>query len=225
MSYSLIIPIFNEEATLEGLLGQLKDLDNKIEIIIVNDGSTDNTKSILETQKAFKIIHNKMNRGKGFAIAEGAKHASKDNFILMDGDLEIDMSCIPIIINEYELNPNTVTVGSRWEKESMRFNKKHLNTYGNFLINYIFNFLYKTNLNDVLCCVKIINNNLFKSLKLESLSFSVEMELMSKLALINTKFHQVKIKYKRRKKSEGKKLKISDGWGILWKMVSLRFKK
>ena len=141
MSYSLIIPIYNEKATLKELLSQLNDLDDKIEIIIVNDGSTDGTKSILTKQNSFQIVNNKINQGKGFSIVKGSKYASKDNLILMDGDLEIDLSCIPILINEYELNTNTVIVGSRWGQENIGWNKKHINTYGNFFINYIFNAL------------------------------------------------------------------------------------
>ena len=84
--------------------------------------------------------------------------------------------------------------------------------------------LYRTKMNDVLCCVKILDKNLFKSLNLNSKSFSIEVEIMSKLAIMNTKFRQVKIDYKRRKKNEGKKLKVSDGWGVLWRMISIKLK-
>lgn len=223
MSYSLIIPIYNEDITLKKLLSQLNNLDDKIEIIIVNDGSTDNTKSILEQQSLFKIIHNPVNRGKGFSLIEGSKYASKNNLILMDGDLEIDLDCIPILIKKYESNSNTVLVGSRWDEKDIKWNKNHINTYGNFFINYIFNILYKTDLNDVLCCVKLLDKNLFNSLKLKSQSFSIEMEIMSKLAIIGAKIHEVDIVYNRRKSNQGKKLKISDSIDIIWTMIKIRF--
>ena len=93
------------------------------------------------------------------------------------------------------------------------------------MINKIFNYLYNTNVSDgVLCCVKILNQQIFKSLNLDSKGFSIEIELMSKLAKKKSKFHEVDIVYKRRQNNEGKKLKISDGWGILLKMILIKLK-
>ena len=83
---------------------------------------------------------------------------------------------------------------------------KNINTIGNFFINKIFNYLYNTKLSDVLCCVKILNQQIFKSLNLDSKGFSIEIELMSKLAKKKTIFHEVDIEYNRRKSSEGKKV-------------------
>ena len=165
MNYSLIIPIYNEEETLDKLLIQLRELSKNIEVIIVNDGSTDNTKSILNTHNYFKIVHNSKNLGKGSAIIIGSQYVESDNVILMDGDLEINMNCIPKIIESYESKEDCIVVGSRWNKNSMP--GININTYGNFLINYIFNILYKTDLSDVLCCVKVLNKSLFNSLKLK----------------------------------------------------------
>ena len=92
--FSLIIPIYNEGKTLKKLLDELKKLDNNIEIILIDDGSTDTTNLILENVNEYKIITNKANKGKGFSIILGAEHASSENLILMDGDLEIDMEFI-----------------------------------------------------------------------------------------------------------------------------------
>ena len=221
MDYSLIIPIYNEEGTLKKLLLQLKNFNNKIEIIIINDGSTDRTKSILERQNNFTVIHNKVNRGKGFSIIKGVNFSSRKNIILMDGDLEVELESISNLIKEHKLFENIVVVGSRWNTKSN--SGKNLNTYGNFLINYLFNILYFTSLTDVLCCVKIINKKLFKSLNLKSNNFNIEMELMSKLALKGVDFSEKDVIYKRRKNNEGKKIKISDGWGILWEMFKNKF--
>ena len=99
-----------------------------------------------------------------------------------------------------------------------------LNTYGNYFFNYIFNLLYDTQLKDILCCIKILDKNLFKSLKLKSKRFNIEVELMSKLAFNRVKIFEVQVPYKRRTNEQGKKLKISDGLGILLKMIKIRFK-
>ena len=182
MNYSLIIPIYNEGHSLNQLLKQLRKFDSSIEIIIIDDGSNDNTRSILKNQSSFKVIRHQKNLGKGASITSGINDANNENIILMDGDLEVEMSCIKDGMKVYEnYYPNVVVNGCRWnEKSNSGFN---LNTYGNFIINYIFNKLYKTKVKDVLCCVKIFEKELFNSLNITSKSFSIEIETMSKLAL------------------------------------------
>ena len=101
MNHSLIIPIFNEEKTLHKLLQALETLDKDIEIIIINDGSTDGTYKILNKINSFKVVNNNRNLGKGASIIIGEKIATTKNIILMDGDLEIDMNCIPKVIEAY----------------------------------------------------------------------------------------------------------------------------
>ena len=141
----------------------------------------------------------------------------------MDGDLEIELASISKLVEEHEKYKNTVVVGSRWNQISKdNFN---INTYGNILINYLFNLLYSTSFEDVLCCVKILEKNLFTNLNLKSYNFNIEMEIMSKLVLKDVKFLQKNVIYKRRKSSDGKKIKLSDGWGILWEMVKNRVSK
>ena len=103
MTYSLIIPIFNEERILPKLIDKLHKLDNQhIEIIIIDDGSYDGTKDILACDSQFLVKQNKINLGKGASIARGLELASAKNIILMDGDLEIDINDIPKLILNYE---------------------------------------------------------------------------------------------------------------------------
>ena len=222
MNYSLIIPIYNEGHSLNKLLKQLRKFDSSIEIIIIDDGSNDNTRSILKNQSSFKVIRHQKNLGKGASITSGINDANNENIILMDGDLEVEMSCIKDGIKVYEnYYPNVVVNGCRWNKKSNSgFN---LNTYGNFIINYIFNKLYKTKSKDVLCCVKIFEKELFNSLKITSKSFSIEIEIMSKLALKRKNINEIDVVYNRRSSNDGKKLKFSDAWVILWKMLEIRF--
>jgi len=223
ITYSLVIPIYNEGHTLIKLLAELDNLDKKIEIIIINDGSSDKTKSILDNHNNFIKIHNEINHGKGYSIIRGVKEASGENIILMDGDLEIDLNCVPFFIKKHNSLRNHVIVGSRWNEKGKVDNS--INTYGNYIINYFFNFLFKTNLNDVLCCVKVIDKKTFRLMNLISNGFSIEMEIMSKLAIANTKFYEIDVSYKRRSNSEGKKLKISDAWSVIFKMLTVKFKK
>lgn len=223
MSYSLIIPIFNEEKTLTTLISQIETLNDKIEVIIINDGSDDKTKEILKNYHNFKIINHSKNLGKGSSIISGVQQATKNNIILMDGDLEIHMDDVIKAIEKYEATSNCVIIGSRWNNSKKA--ELSIITIGNYFINYIFNMLYKTNFNDVLCCIKIMDTKLFKQLKIKSQGFNIEAELMSKLALKNYNILEVLVDYKRRNNRNGKKLKISDGWGIMLEIVKIKFSK
>ena len=224
MNYSLIIPIYNEGHTLQLLLNKLDNLkNNNIEIIIIDDGSNDDTKEILNKNNLFIILNNKINSGKGASIKKGIKSANNQNIILIDGDLEIDIDQIPRLIKKYEKSDKDVLTGIRWNKNSNI--KLEINALGNFFINSLFNVLYKTNLNDVLCCVKILNTNLLKSLDIQSNGFSIEIETTAKLLLRNRTIEEANINYIRRSSDQGKKLKISDGWIITWAMIKLKLFK
>jgi len=227
MNYSLIIPIYNEGHTLQLLLNKLDKLNNNnnnnIEIIIIDDGSNDDTKEILNKNDLFIILNNKINSGKGASIKKGIKSANNQNIILIDGDLEIDIDQIPRLIKKYEKSDKDVLTGIRWNKNSNI--KLEINALGNFFINSLFNVLYRTNLNDVLCCVKILNTNLLKSLDIQSNGFSIEIETTAKLLLRNRTIEEANINYIRRSSSQGKKLKISDGWIIAWVLIKFKLFK
>ena len=222
MTYSIIIPIYNEERTLPILLKKLKYLDKSLQIIIVDDGSNDQTQAFLKDQDRFKIIRNEINQGKGASIRNGISLAKNDNIILIDGDIEVDIEEIPILINRYEKSDKNVLIGVRWNKNSKI--KYEINSLGNYFINSVFNLLYRSNLNDVLCCVKILNTKLIRSLDIKSNGFSIEVETMAKLVKKNISFEEVKITYNRRTSEEGKKLKISDSLNIMLTMFRLYYK-
>ena len=223
MNYSLIIPIYNEEKTLPSLINRLNNLDIKnIEIIIIDDGSNDGTKDILFGINQFVIKRNKINLGKGASIIKGVSIASNKNIILMDGDLEVDINDIQKLILKFENNKSDVLTGIRWSSKS-NINKYDINMIGNYIINFIFNFLFKTKYNDVLCCVKIMSLEIFKSLNVQSQGFSIEVETMGKLISNGFTIEETSVKYKRRTTQEGKKLKFSDGWNILWTILRLKF--
>lgn len=224
MTYTLIIPIYNEGHTLPILLKKLNELKNEnIEIIIIDDGSDDDTQNFLDKNDLFIALKNEINIGKGASIKKGIEFANNQNIILIDGDLEIDISQIPRLLNVYENCGKDILSGIRWNKNSNL--KFEINAIGNFIINSIFNILYRTNLNDVLCCVRILNTKLLKSLNIQSNGFSIEVETMAKLILGNYTIEEVKINYSRRSLDQGKKLKFSDGWFIIWTIIKLKLLK
>tara|TARA_Y100000741_G_scaffold364727_1_gene356710 strand:- start:4635 stop:5315 length:681 start_codon:yes stop_codon:yes gene_type:complete len=222
MTYTLIIPIYNEDRTLSLLLKKLDTLSShNIEIIIIDDGSTDGTEMTLKNHKKFNILKNESNIGKGASIRECIKSATNQNIILMDGDLEIDIDNIPRLINEFEKSNNDIVIGKRWgNKDPLSF---EINRIGNYFINTLFNLLYKTNFKDILCCVRILDTKLIKSLDLQSKGFSIEVETIAKLVLRGSIIKEMKVHYNRRTFREGKKLKISDGWSIIWTAIKIKF--
>ena len=222
MTYSVIIPIYNEVRTLPKLINQLKSIKIATEIIIIDDGSDDGSEKILENfkSKSLSVFKNITNLGKGASIKKAIEKVKTENIILIDGDLELDIEDIPHLIKKYEKHKKTVVTGIRWDKSTpLKFD---INTIGNRLMNYVFNIIYNTNYNDVLCCLKIMNLNTYRHLDIKSNGFEIEVETMAKLALSNFPVKEIKIKYKRRTIDEGKKLKLSDGWKILWAIIYYR---
>ena len=218
MNYSLIVPIYNERKTLKQLIKKLKNLPHNIEIIIVDDGSNDGTRGLLKNQIRFNIIHNKQNSGKGFSIRKAIKFASKDIIILIDGDLEIDIENIPNILKKYESINKDVLIGKRWQNNGLN-TLKNISDFGNYIINKFFNLIYNTNFSDILCCLKIIKKTHLENLNLTSNGFSIESEIMSKLAIEKRSISEVNITYNRRSIEQGKKLKMFHGVDIILTII------
>ena len=217
-----MIAVYNEIRSLPKLLKQLSMLGENIKVIIVDDGSNDGSNELLEKYvDEIKIIKNDFNFGKGYSIRQGVYHAESENIIFIDGDLEININLIPQLIDLYEKNKNCTLIGKRWDKnENLNF---EINRFGNYIINSFFNFLYKVNLNDVLCCVRIIRSDLIKKLNLKSNRFSIEVETLANLVLHGEKLVEAKVDYKRRSTREGKKLKAIDAWEIILVMLKTKF--
>ena len=164
MSYSVIIPIYNEEKSLSSLLKELNNLNSDYQIIIVNDGSSDNTKNFLSNINQFDIINIEKNTGKGNAIIAGLDKVKKENVILFDGDLEISVNNINLIVEEFNKGYYDVVIGIRWYNtlEKISFHR-----VGNYILNTLFNTMYKSNFKDVLCCLRIMKTEIFKSLDIQ----------------------------------------------------------
>ena len=223
MPYSLIIPIYNEENTISKLLDALQSLDKDAQIIIVDDGSIDETDTILKNASGIDIITIENNQGKGAAIRAGLEKVERDLVIIMDGDLEVCVDDIPALLQHFEGNNNsTAVVGVRWndnQKESFS-----INVLGNQFLNGCFNSLFGTSFTDILCCFKAIPTDLIKSFELKSQGFGIETEIMANLVLKNIPLKEVNIRYNRRDRKQGKKLQIFDGWEILFTMLRLKGK-
>lgn len=219
MPYSIIIPIYNEERTIDKLLLSLKKYSfSKNEILIINDGSIDGTKKILKKYNFINVIELKKNYGKGIAIKIGLQKSIHNETIIYDGDLELHTDGITKLM---ELNRDIgihSLMGTRFNNLSP-FNSKF--EWGNFMFTIFFNFLFQSCHKDILCCAKSFYKYDVPINKLNSKGFDIDIELSSFLTKNNKRKriqHRL-IKYNRRDIQQGKKLRISDGWIILMRLI------
>ena len=216
MPYSIIIPIHNEEKSIPKLLYQLKDYSKHNEILIINDGSNDNSKILLENSHYISLYNIKNNSGKGAAIKIGLKIAKYNKIILFDGDLELKTKDInKLMILDYE-NDIDFVLGYRFNKLNPF---QSFWDFGNFLFTLFFNLIYNINLNDALCCAKSFYKKDIIVNKIKSKSFDIDIELTSMLIKKNKKFKVTSLDYKRRTIKDGKKLRFIDSIKIFIRII------
>jgi len=221
MKLSIIIPSFNEAATLAQAIKRVKQvkLSNIIkEIIVVDDGSTDGTrKNLTKITGITKIILPK-NQGKGAAIRHGLTKAAGDYVLIQDADLEYDPEDIPALLEPILTGKARVVYGSRFIGPHKNMLFWHM--VGNKLLSLVTNFLFNTTISDMEVGYKLIPIKLLKSLKLESDRFGFEPEVTAKILKTGVRIYEVPISYAGREFSEGKKITWKDGlesFYLLWK--------
>lgn len=233
MKLSIIIPVFNEEKTIEILtrkvLEEIKKLSIEAELIIVNDASFDKTSEILERMKKnagdfkFKLINLEKRSGKGGAIKKALSFAEGDYFLIQDADLEYNPQDYPILLEPILNNKTNVVFGSR----SLKKNKRNVFWLVNKILTELFNIFFKTNLTDFSTCYKIFPASLKKDLiaiKANDFSFDV-FYLTFTIAKRNILIYEVPISYEPRSYQEGKKLKIKHGFKIFFNIFKYGFFK
>lgn len=228
MRLSILMPIYNEENTIKEILRRVKEANvkniNDKEIIIINDGSTDGTKEILENieQPGIKIIHLNKNRGKGWAIREGMKSVTGDIVIIQDGDLEYhpdDYNDLiqPIIVDGYE-----VVYGSRLLNKDNEISY-FVYSFGGRLLTLITNLLYHSHITDEPTGYKVFKTNVLKSIDLKCKKFEFCPEVTAKILKKGINIKEVPIRYSPRKISEGKKIRWYVGLDAIWILFKYRF--
>ena len=219
--YSILIPIHNEVNHIPSLLDSLKDLSIKgHEIIIIDDGSDDGSTNILKNCEMINLICLRKNKGKGSAIKEGLMNANNDKIVIYDADMERDPSDISRLMILDKKNNIRYVMGYRFKSLSpLRSNFD----WGNFMFTSFFNILFKSHHMDILCCAKTFYANEINNYKIISEGFDIDVELASLLTILNkrSKIPQVLLNYNRRTIDEGKKLKVSDGWSILSRIIKM----
>jgi glycosyltransferase involved in cell wall biosynthesis len=225
MKLSIIIPVYNEENTIDSAIKDV--LAEKLpgwqkEIIIVDDGSTDKTKTILKKwEEKCLVKYQVKNSGKGSAVTSGLKNASGDIILIQDADLEYPPSNYPILLKPFENSNVNVVYGSR-------FLGSHLSTMfvyaqGNKFVTMATNILYNTNITDMETGYKVFRKSVIQNLTLKAKRFDFEPEFTAKILKMGFQIYEVPISYFGRKFSEGKKLTWRDGIIALWTLIINRF--
>ena len=225
---SILIPVYNEEKTVLEVLkniqkNKIKDID--FEVIIINDGSSDSTISILENNKHLfnKLIDLNKNHGKGYAVKQGLNIATGDFVIFQDADLEYDPSEYIQFINLF-LNLNAdLVIGSRFVYNKYTRSHNFLNKIANTLLTLFFNILYNTTFTDIYSCYVAFKRDLINPQDLKTHGFEQQAELLAKIVKKGSIFFEVPISYNGRSAAEGKKIKFFHFFPVIWQILIRRF--
>ena len=230
MKLSIIIPVYNEAATIATLVEkvQLQPLEVDREIIIVDDCSTDETSAKLkEIAQAdnVNIITHQINQGKGAALSTGFAAATGDFVVVQDADLEYDPADYPKLIEPIISGKAEVVYGSRFAGGQSHAVVKYRHAMGNRFLTWLSNLCSNIWLTDMETCYKCFKREIIQAIDIEEKRFGFEPEVTAKLAAIDVKMWEVGISYQGRSFHEGKKIGIKDGFRAIWAIFKYNLRK
>jgi glycosyltransferase involved in cell wall biosynthesis len=221
---SVVMPVFNEHTTIDEIIRRVLAVKMRIELIVVDDVSTDGTTEMLvELQKelGFTLLKQPVNGGKGSALRRGFAAVTGDMMIIQDADLEYSPEEYPLLTNLIISGRADVVFGSRFLGTHRVFLLTHY--LGNRLLTFITNVLYNTMLTDMETCYKVMRTDVLRSMDLHSNGFGIEPEITAKVFKRRYRVYEVPISYDGRGYDEGKKITWRDGVVALWVLLKYRF--
>ena len=224
MFLSIIIPTYNEERTVIEILKKIKNNSPnlcKYEVIVIDDGSTDQSRKLLENNKHLfdKLLVNKTNKGKGFSVKKGILNASGTHIIFQDADFEYDPADFKKFVKIFlDFNADGI-IGSRFIYSNYTRSHNILNKIGNKLLTFVFNLLYNTTFTDIYSCYFAFKKDLLNAHELRTEGFEQHAEILCKVIRKGKKFYEVPIRFNARSHSEGKKIKAHHFFLILFQII------
>lgn len=224
---SILMPVFNEEATVERAIGRALDADvgtDAYELVIVDDGSTDRTREILqdgEWPKQVRIHYARRNGGKGRAIREAMRQAKGRYAVILDADLEYDPNDLKPLLGPVRDGIADAAYGTRAFQSHSAYSFWYV--MGNRFLSMATNVIFNTWITDVYTCFKLMPTDLMRSLDLRENGFGIEAEITGRLLRAGAHIYEVPISYVARSREEGKKIRPSDGIRGLMTLLRIRF--
>ena len=216
---SVIIPCYNERKTAREILDRVREAPYEKEIVVVDDGSTDGTREILEAARdagEITLVLHERNGGKGAALSTGFRHVTGDVVIIQDADLEYDPAEYPRLVEPIRRGQADVVYGSRFLGGGPTRVHLFWHYVGNRLLTLFSNMFTNINLTDVETCYKAFRRKLLDDITLEQNRFGFEIEFTAKVAALGCVMYEVGISYHGRTYEEGKKIGWKDGVAALW---------
>jgi len=224
MEVSVIIPVYNEKATIQQVIELVEQAPYQKEIIIVDDCSTDGTREILQQSswpEHIRICYHEKNMGKGAGIRTGVQYATKEVIVIQDADLEYDPKDLEVVLKPIADGKADVVYGSRFLGIHRAFLFWHY--LGNKLLTLITNILYNNMLTDMETGYKAFRAPVLKSITIRSNRFDFEPEITAKVLKRHYRIYEVPIYYAGRDFAEGKKITWRDAFPALWALIKYRF--
>lgn len=224
---SVVVPVYNEVDTIAGVVDRIRATDVPCEVVIVDDGSTDGTRQLLDQwrdQSDLNIIFHEHNQGKGAALQTAFQQVSGDAVIVQDADLEYDPAEYRILLQPLVEGRADVVFGSRFSGDSQRV-LYFWHYVGNRFLTFLSNCFTNINLTDMETCYKVFRRNVLDRLAptLRETRFGIEPEMTAKVASIpGVRIYECPISYSGRTYAEGKKITWRDGFRALWCIIRYR---
>ena len=228
MILSIIIPVYNEEKTIIEVLKKIKKNTSslfKYEIVVVDDGSTDLSRKLLEDNNDLfdQLLINETNKGKGYSIKKGLVKASGRHIIFQDADLEYDPAeykKFEKIFSDFDADG---IIGSRFVYSDYTRSYNILNKFGNKILTLVFNLLHNTTFTDIYSCYFAYKKELLNASELKTEGFEQHAEILCKVIKKGKKFYEVPINYNGRNIAEGKKIRAHHFIAVLYQIIRGRF--
>jgi dolichol-phosphate mannosyltransferase len=220
MKLSVVMPVYNEEATLRKVIDRVFSVGLEIEMLCVDDGSKDRSREILAElqleRPGIRVLLQPKNMGKGAALRRGIQEATGDYVIIQDADLEYDPSDYRQLLGPLETGQADVVYGSRFLGSGPHRVLYFWHSVGNRLLTLLSNMLTNLNLTDMETCYKVFRRGVIQSIRLEEDRFGFEPEVTVKIAKRKLRVYEVGISYWGRTYAEGKKISWRDGFRALF---------
>jgi glycosyltransferase involved in cell wall biosynthesis len=225
MKLSVVVPVYNEQATIRQVLSRIRSVREVSEIVVVDDYSTDGTRDVLRQLEAgadYVVLYHDRNRGKGAALRTGFGAVTGDIVVIQDADLEYDPAEYPKLMAPILSGRADVVYGSRFAGGESHRVLYFWHSVGNKLLTLMSNVFTNLNLSDMETCYKMFRREVIQAITIEEDRFGFEPEVTGKIAALQCRVYEVGISYDGRTYAEGKKIGWRDGVRALWCILKYR---